>query len=156
MSDTSSPPIVGRRTILLGGGATLVAAGAVGAVLTYTRDRFTGDELSPPDVLAALRADDLILVDIRRPDEWAETGIAEGATPLDMRRDDFLPALEALVDGDLDRRIALICARGVRSDRLSARLAETGFTRIVDVPEGMLGSGAGPGWLARGLPVVSV
>jgi hypothetical protein len=37
---------------------------------------------------------------------------------------------------------------------MSARLAEAGFTGIVDVPEGMLGSSAGPGWLARDLPVV--
>jgi len=34
-------------------------------------------------------------------------------------------------------------------------LEKAGFTRIVDIPEGMLGSSAGPGWLARDLPVVT-
>ena len=32
-------------------------------------------------------------------------------------------------------------------------LREAGFTNIIDVPEGMLGSGAGPGWLKSGLPL---
>lgn len=150
----------------MGGAATLAVAGAGFAALNARdgylfatlspSDRFEGDELSPPEVLEAMQAGQILLVDIRRPDEWDRTGIAEGAAPLDMRRDDFLRALEALVDGDVNRPIALICARGVRSDRLSARLTATGFTRIIDVPEGMLGSPAGPGWIARGLPLVQV
>lgn len=94
------------------------------------------------------------MIDIRRPDEWARTGVAEGAYPLDMRRDDFIEALAMLVDEQRDQPIALICARGVRSDRMSARLRQAGFDRIIDVPEGMLGSAAGPGWIARDLPVV--
>ena len=152
MTDTRSiAPSFPRRTLLLGGAALLaVAAGAA----YIRRDRFTGDEMTPPEILDAVRAGSLLLVDIRRPDEWDETGLAEGAVPLDMRRDDFADALAELVNGDLSAPVALICARGVRSDRTSARLAEAGFTRIVDVPEGMLGSSAGPGWLERGLPVV--
>ena len=98
-------------------------------------------------------AGDLLLVDVRRPDEWAATGIGEGANPLDMRRDDFVQALIDLAGGDKSRQIALICARGVRSNRVAQRLIDAGFTRIIDIPEGMLGSDAGPGWLQRGLPV---
>lgn len=94
------------------------------------------------------------MIDIRRPDEWDKTGVAEGARPLDMRRNDFVAELTKMTGGRLDTPVALICARGVRSDRMSARLAEAGFTRIIDVPEGMLGSAAGPGWLGRDLPVV--
>ena len=103
---------------------------------------------------AALRGD-VVLVDIRQPGEWASTGIGEGAVPLDMRRRDFEDALLAAVNGDRARPVALICARGVRSRHMSERLVAAGFTRIIDVPEGMLGSGAGPGWLNRGLPVVA-
>ena len=36
---------------------------------------------------------------------------------------------------------------------MARRLSEAGFTQIIDVPEGMLGSAAGPGWLALDLPV---
>ena len=70
-----------------------------------------------------------------------------------MRRDDFIDVLAELTQGDRTAPVALICARGVRSRRMSARLTEAGFTRIIDVPEGMLGSGAGPGWLKAGLPI---
>lgn len=110
--------------------------------------------LSAPEALARAQAGQILLVDIRRPDEWQATGVPLGAVPLDLRRDDFVDALMAEVGGDRERPVALICARGVRSARLAEQLSQAGFTRILDVPEGMLGSGAGPGWLARGLPVM--
>lgn len=150
---TDAAPSPSRRTLLLSGAAAVAALGGAGALMAR-RDRFAGDEIAPPALLEALRAEEIVLIDIRRPDEWDETGIAEGAVPLDMRRDDFVTALSEVTGGATDRPVALICARGVRSDRMSARLAAAGFTRIVDVPEGMLGSSAGPGWLARDLPVV--
>ncbi|MGB3245177.1 MAG: rhodanese-like domain-containing protein [Sulfitobacter sp.] len=96
----------------------------------------------------------ITLVDIRRPDEWARTGVPEGGVALDMRRADFTEALLTVVGNNLDAPIALICARGVRSRGLAARLRKAGFTNILDVPEGMSGSGAGPGWVKSGLPVV--
>ncbi|MEM9798165.1 MAG: rhodanese-like domain-containing protein [Pseudomonadota bacterium] len=138
--------------MLVGGVALACIAGGAG-LWAGTRDRFVGAALSPPEALEAVRAGQVILVDIRRPDEWEKTGIAQGASPIDMRRDDFIAALDALTASRRDRPVALICARGVRSDRMAARLEAAGFTRIIDVPEGMLGSSTGPGWLARGLPV---
>jgi len=32
-------------------------------------------------------------------------------------------------------------------------LTEAGFTQVYNVKEGMAGSAAGPGWIARGLPL---
>lgn len=148
----SDPSLTRRRFILVGGAATSVTM--LGGIAWATRDVFEGTEMAPPELLNAVRANEVMLIDIRRPDEWDKTGIAEGARPLDMRRDDFVAALAEMTNGNLDLPVALICARGVRSDRTSARLAAAGFTRIIDVPEGMLGSSAGPGWLERGLPVV--
>ncbi len=100
-------------------------------------------------------AEDLLLIDIRQPEEWSETGSAKGATRLDLRSPDFLDALAALSGGDRNRPIALICASGGRSARMARALTEAGFTSVLDVSEGMLGSSAGPGWIARGLPVVT-
>jgi rhodanese-related sulfurtransferase len=110
--------------------------------------------LSVQDAHARAVAGQVLLIDIRRPDEWARTGVGEGAVPLDMRIPDFIAQLQELTGGRTDVPVALICARGVRSRHLSRELMEAGFTRILDVPEGMLGSGAGPGWLRAGLPVV--
>ena len=144
---TSRSPIA-RRTFLLGTGATLVAQ-TLHAQSVPTQ----GGELSPPDAHALATSGQITLIDVRRPDEWASTGSGEGAQRLDLRRADFIPEVLKLVANDTSAPIALICARGVRSRRVSRALADAGFTNIIDVPEGMLGSAAGPGWIARDLPL---
>lgn len=143
-----------RRTLL--GGLAATAVVATGTYLTFPGQAPAAgvSDASPPDVLSAVRDGQLLLIDIRRPDEWERTGLAEGAIPIDMRRPDFVEAVRA-ARLDAAQPVAVICARGVRSQRLTTRLIEAGITPIVDVPEGMLGSFAGPGWLKRGLPVVA-
>ena len=140
-----------RRTLLIGAGALA----AVWAIREYrlTPPAHDGLRLSVREAHERAVAGELLLIDIRTPREWQATGIGEGAHPIDMRRSDFIQALTALAGPDRNRKIGVICARGVRSARMSIELARAGFTNIVDVPEGMLGSRAGPGWLKTGLPV---
>ncbi|MGK7651083.1 rhodanese-like domain-containing protein [Roseovarius sp. B08] len=114
---------------------------------------FDGPAYSARDAFEAAKAGEIILVDIRRPDEWSRTGIGQSAHPIDMRHTGFTAKLDALTGTRKDVPIALICARGVRSARLSIALTEAGYTRVINVPEGMLGSNAGPGWIETGLPV---
>ncbi len=99
---------------------------------------------------------EITLIDIRRPDEWAATGIPAGAAPLDMRREDFITELSKLTADASDKPIVLICAGGVRSGRMRTALTEAGIPNVQDIPEGMHGSAAGPGWLARELPLDEV
>ncbi len=142
-----------RRTFLVGGLAVIAVAGmGTARWFNVAADVGSGD-ISAPDALRAAKAGEITLVDIRRPDEWARTGIGAGAVPIDMRATDFVDQLLVATNGQTDTPVALICARGVRSARLSARLREAGFTQVLNVPEGMLGSGAGAGWIKRGLPV---
>lgn len=144
-----------RRRIGVLAGTALVAGSVFGARWFNVVASAEGEGLiSAPDAYSAAANGSILLIDIRRPDEWARTGIGEGAIPLDMRRADFIDALLAQTGSRRDMPVALICARGVRSRNMTARLVEAGFTRTMDVPEGMLGSGAGPGWLKRGLPLV--
>lgn len=142
-----------RRSLMTGGAVTLAAAGGG----TYTIYRLfaqtaAASVMSPPEVLDAVRQGDVLLVDVRQPEEWQKTGIAEGAVPIDLRRDDFIDAVLA-VRAFEKQPIAVICAGGVRSRRMTLWLDEAGISPIIDIPEGMLGSSVGPGWLARGLPV---
>ena len=139
-----------RRALL--GGAGLVLLGG-SAYLFGVRWRYYGDHLDAAEAHRAASRGDILLIDIRPPEEWEATGVGEGARTLDMRRPDFVEMLDVFTDGDRSRPVALICARGVRSARLSKALSSAGFTRIIDVPEGMIGSFSGPGWLKRGLPV---
>jgi len=113
-----------------------------------------GGQIDAPTAHRRATGEGLLLIDIRTPQEWAATGWGEGAVRLDMRRPDFGQSVLELAGGDPTRAIALICARGVRTARLSNMMAEAGFSTVIDVPEGMMGSRAGPGWIARGLPLV--
>lgn len=154
-ADTASPSRLTRRGFLLGGGVVIAVAGLGGAQWFNVAAQVSDTDLTAPQAHDAVQAGRITLVDIRRPDEWARTGIGEGAVPIDMRASDFIDQLLVATQGRTDVPVALICARGVRSNRMSNRLRQAGFTQIIDVPEGMLGSGAGPGWLKRGLPTTT-
>ncbi|MEM1301389.1 MAG: rhodanese-like domain-containing protein, partial [Pseudomonadota bacterium] len=88
--------------------------------------------------------------------EWAETGVAEGAWPVSMHRPEFGQELSALFERFGHDRIAMICATGGRTAYVQSILRQNGIAGLTDVSEGMLGNGQNPGWIARGLPVVTV
>ncbi len=147
-------PIITRRLALTGTAVAALGSGAFAANwFNLTGDTTASGALTVTDAFEQATAGQIYLIDIRRPDEWESTGVARPALPLDMRRADFEQALRALTQDNPDRPIALICARGVRSNRLNTRLQAAGFENLRDVPEGMLGSGAGPGYIASGLPL---
>jgi len=98
---------------------------------------------------------DIILIDVRTPGEWKKTGIGASARAISMHLPGFFDKIKKVVRGDKSKSIALICARGNRSNRMQTALVERGYTNVIDVAEGMMGSKAGPGWIARGLPLVN-
>ena len=95
---------------------------------------------------------EIVLVDIRTPGEWAETGLPDVAHAIDLQSQDFGPKLKALMDANAGKPIAMICATGGRSSYVTQALAKHGIT-ILNVREGMMGSADGPGWRKKGLPV---
>jgi rhodanese-related sulfurtransferase len=115
----------------------------------------------PPRIMSARAAHeaalagDVVLVDIRTPEEWRETGIPASAHAIDTQMEPraFLQRLDVTAVGDRTRRIALICRTGNRSSYLQTQLTRAGYTNIVDVAEGVAGSRSGSGWLKAGLPV---
>lgn len=156
MAEAATPkqPRLSRRSLLRAGisGAAFAGIG-YGVFRAATAPAVSGRLVTPIEAHDLTARGVVTLVDIRRPDEWQRSGLGQGAHPLDMRRDDFTDALAALVEGDRTQPIVLICAGGVRSKHMARNMADAGFSQIIDVPEGMLGSRAGPGWLRRGLPV---
>lgn len=95
----------------------------------------------------------LYLVDIRRPVEWKQTGVAKHASKISMHESGFLDRIANLTNGDKAAPVALICARGNRSTHMINLLEQNGYTNVYNVKEGMLGSPEGAGWLAKGLPL---
>jgi len=147
-------PMKSRRWFLLGGATVVAGSGLFGSrwFNIFANAALEGT-LTVTDAHQLAQNGSLYLIDIRRPDEWARTGVAAPALPIDMRRDDFEILLRSVFETSGERPVALICARGVRSNRMNRRLNDAGFEQILDVPEGMLGSGAGPGYIATGLPL---
>lgn len=140
-----------RRSLLLLSGAAVVGLAGAGAWLAGSTPA-AAETLTPAEAHAAAGAGEILLIDIRRPDEWAATGVPEHGHAFDMRDEGFVAQVTGLRASGT-QPVALICAGGVRSAWLTQRLTEAGLGPILDVPEGMLGSRAGPGWLERGLPV---
>lgn len=140
--------ILTRRAV----GAILLAAGGAAAVARAPALAEPRQAMTAEAAHRAAAGGEIILVDVRRPDELAATGLPAHAVALDMRRPDFRARLDALIAERPGAAVALICARGGRSAFAQSRLAAEGVASI-DVSEGMLGGAAGPGWLARGLPL---
>ena len=100
----------------------------------------------------------LLLIDVRSPGEWRDTGLATGAVPISIHREDgiegFVSEVRDRTNGNPLRQIALICASGIRSARAARALNKAGYARIFNVREGMRGNlKDGPGWLKRSLPL---
>lgn len=103
---------------------------------------------------AASKQGNILLIDIRSRREWRETGVAETALPISMHESGFIRKLDKVMSENPGKPVALICAAGVRSNYLRERLMARGYPGLIDVPEGMMGSRAGPGWISSGLPIV--
>lgn len=93
--------------------------------------------------LAVLVEKGVKVVDIRRPDEWSETGVIPGSkllTAFDARGQfitDFPLEFESFVDRD--EEVIIICRSGNRSAALSRTLAErAGYTRVYNVSGGIV------------------
>ncbi len=111
--------------------------------------------MSAPDAFAAVSQGNMVLIDIRSPEEWAETGVAQGAVTLTMHNKEFPKQISTLLNTQKDKTIGLICATGGRTNYVVSFLAKSGFPDVVDVSEGMMGNKRGAGWIARGLPLIT-
>lgn len=114
------------------------------------------ETIGPVEALQEVEAGNMVLLDIRTPQEWKDTGIPSVAIPLTMHDKNFLAGFEKIVADNPDRKIGIICATGGRTQWLQAELAKRGLRPVIDVSEGMFGNKKGPGWIARGLAVKKI
>jgi rhodanese-related sulfurtransferase len=100
-------------------------------------------------------AGERLLIDVRSPQEWRQTGLPQGArtVTIHQRATSFLDGILAAASGDKDKPIALICATGMRSKRAQQFLETQGFTNVVSVDGGLFGTPRAAGWMQRGLPM---
>lgn len=70
---------------------------------------------------------DIVVIDVRTPDEIAETGAIENSINIDFKSSDFKEKISAL---DKDKEYILFCKSGNRSGQASKIMAEMGFSNI--------------------------
>lgn len=131
--------------------AALGAAAAVGA--TAARAEPVVTRIDAEAARSAALSGEIVLIDVRTPQEWRASGAPDAAVLADMTDPGFGAQLMAALGGDKTRPVAFICASGRRSSYVADQLAAAGFTQVYDVSEGVMGSAAGAGWAARGLPL---
>ena len=119
----------------------------------------SAEVLPPATAEARAAAGQLTIIDVRLPEEWAETGMPAGAVGISLQNPETLRARPGFVADVLhalrdhrDTPVAVICAAGTRSAVAAELLAEGGFTKVYDINEGVTGGANGPGWLQRHLP----
>lgn len=132
-----------------------IAAFMLLSVNACSRD--SGPTLAASDAFAQAQAGKLTLIDVRHTDEWLQTGVPKGALRIDMTNKQgeagFIQRVSTALDGNKNTPIALVSLTGNRGSNAQRVLREAGFTHVFNIKEGMMGSSAGPGWIARGLPV---
>ncbi len=70
---------------------------------------------------------DIIVIDVRTPDEIAQTGAIENSINIDFKASDFKEKISVL---DKDKEYILFCKSGNRSGQASKIMAEMGFSNI--------------------------
>lgn len=119
----------------------------VAAILAFAMPAFAVERLAPREANLEVSAGGMVLIDIRTPDEWADTGVAPNATPIDMTSPEFVDQLKAVIAANPGKKYAFMCRSGNRSGMLTKRLEQAGLQNVVDVKGGILG------WIDAGLPV---
>ncbi len=103
--------------------------------------------------LKALLERGVPIYDVRRPDEWRQTGVVAGSRKLTFvdgggrLHPDFIPTFTREVPRE--QPVIIICRTGNRSDTLARELMEKmGYTKVYNVRNGITR------WIGEGNPVV--
>ena len=70
---------------------------------------------------------DIIVIDVRTPEEIAEIGAIEGSTNIDFKAADFKEKVSSL---DKSKEYILFCRTGNRSGQASQIMADLGFSNV--------------------------
>ena len=104
--------------------------------------------------LQAAKKNGVVVIDIRRAEEWAETGIIEGAhtitafTQSGQLHPEFQAKFSAIVP-TLDTSVMLYCRTGNRTGIIGkALVSQLGYSDVTHLSDGIVG------WAASGSPVV--
>lgn len=125
-----------NKIVLLAAGAAVLVLLAAG---TFLRSQNGSPNLTLQSLSGEMLAGDAnsLLVDIRTPGEWQESGVIEGA--LLVTYSDAASFLEAIAPHLEDgQSIALVCRSGNRTSRAARQISAKTDTPVIDVAGGMV------------------
>lgn len=135
------PAVIRTLTVLILALSVLVAA--------CSSDTTTQSiELVSPAEAAQVIADDpadLVVLDIRTPEEFAQARLAD-ATLVDFYEDDFAAQLDTL---DKDVPYVVYCNSGNRSSEAVKTMEDLGFVEVYEIDGGIVN------WYDQGYPIES-
>jgi rhodanese-related sulfurtransferase len=104
-------------------------------------------KLAPSDAAKLVAEGKAVLIDVREPSEWAESGVAAPAALLPKSEFDagLAGAWKDFLAQVGDRQVITYCRSGRRADAVAAALAEKGLK--------VANAGGFDAWKAAGLPV---
>ena len=107
------------------------------------------NRLTPAEAAEKVKSGEAILIDVREPAEWTETGVVATAhlLPLSDLRGDRV-AWEAFLKENVGRELILYCRSGNRSGQAAQVLAEEGYLTA--------NAGGFPEWVAAAQPLRKV
>ncbi len=100
--------------------------------------------VSPQQALDLSKDPDIVVIDVRTPEEFAE-GYIDGADMIDFYADTFADDIAAL---DPDDTYLLYCRSGNRSGQTAALMQQLGFENVYDMDGGVAAYGE------QGLPLI--
>ena len=105
--------------------------------------------ISPAEAAKLVAAGKAVLVDVREPSEWAESGVAAPAVLLPKSEFDagLIGEWKGFLAQTGDKQIILYCRSGKRAGAVAAELAKQGHV--------VANAGGFKDWQAAGLPVRS-
>lgn len=104
----------------------------------------TYQDLSPAEFAEAMKAEDVIVLDVRT-DEELDEGMIEGAIQYNFYDEDFAEKITTL---DRSKHIMVYCEAGGRAGRAATILDSSGFTKVSNLDGGI------DAWEKAKLPLV--
>ncbi len=106
--------------------------------------------LSPADAHMGQNAGDIIIIDVREPSEWAQTGFPKGSHTISMNDPKFVAIAKELAAQHPHATVVVSCKTGARASAAAKILAKNEIENLAILRGGMLQ------WTAENLPVDTV
>ncbi len=113
----------------------------------FGKDKPSISELTVNEAHDLVQKGKVILIDVRRPDEWETTGRPQGARGVTLQDPEFVDKVLKIAGDKKKSALAMSCRTGMRSMEGAKMLGVAKFTNVANVTGGFVE------WENQGLPI---